>query len=744
MLSINTNLSSIITQNSMKQSTNKLNEAIERMTTGYKINHAKDNAANYSISTNMTTKIGAYMVAEDNVAMGLNMLTTASESLSQIENKLSRLRALATQASNGTYGGQSKEAINSEANAIVDEVERLYKTAEYNGIKLFESGVDKQVNMPSAGADGFIKTVEKRSTTDLKPLSEVSATADLADDTYSISSAQELAKLAQMTNDGFISEGDTFVLAKDIDLKDYKSGTGWTPIGSRTSPFIGSFDGNGFKITNLVINDTSQGDKGLFGILEQNATLKNLAVVGANVIGKQLVGVLAGGARNNASITIDNCYVSGSISSEGNWTAGLIGQAMGNILNSYSTADVKATSTQVGGLVGRLEKGDIFNSYATGNVRSEGYSCGGLVGYTNENTTIKNCYATGNVLSTATTHAQSGGLVGYFSGGTILDCYATGNVEGVSTWVGGLVGILSTGDTLIENCYATGNVTGDMCIGGLIGGSSSGTMTITSSYATGNVLGNVNVGGFAGYVVNDATAVFENCYTKSAVTGGNGFLGYAGGLTPNVTLRDCSVLGTVGAGKAVFLACYSEGSRNSIVIENCRYNSQLISSSNPLVKNSSDNGDLDITNDTVRGAVTTCGFITPFDFSNDIQVNLQVGIDSSQNSQISMTTSFGLDYLNVARQIGVSDSDLFKAIDYMMDILSAKQTELGAVQNRLDSALDEITTQYDNLVSARSTLRDADMAELSSQYIQQQILQEASATLMGTANQSPAIALQLI
>ena len=112
MLSINTNLSSIITQNSMKQSTNKLNEAIERMTTGCKINHAKDNAANYSISTNMTTKIGAYNVAEDNVAMGLDMLTTASESLSQIETALTRLRALATQASNGTYGGQSKEAIN--------------------------------------------------------------------------------------------------------------------------------------------------------------------------------------------------------------------------------------------------------------------------------------------------------------------------------------------------------------------------------------------------------------------------------------------------------------------------------------------------------------------------------------------------------------------------------------------------------------------------------------------------------
>ena len=104
MISINTNLSSMIAKNSLKTSTNKLNQAIERMSSGYKINHAKDNAANYSISTNMTTKIGAYSVAQDNAAMGLDMVTTASENLSLIEDKLTRLRSLATQAQNGTYG----------------------------------------------------------------------------------------------------------------------------------------------------------------------------------------------------------------------------------------------------------------------------------------------------------------------------------------------------------------------------------------------------------------------------------------------------------------------------------------------------------------------------------------------------------------------------------------------------------------------------------------------------------------
>ena len=70
MITLRSNLSSIIAQKSLSESTNKLNLAVERMSTGFKINHAKDNAANYSISTNMTTKIGGYQVAQENVAMG--------------------------------------------------------------------------------------------------------------------------------------------------------------------------------------------------------------------------------------------------------------------------------------------------------------------------------------------------------------------------------------------------------------------------------------------------------------------------------------------------------------------------------------------------------------------------------------------------------------------------------------------------------------------------------------------------
>ena len=88
--------------------------------------------------------------------------------------------------------------------------------------------------------------------------------------------------------------------------------------------------------------------------------------------------------------------------------------------------------------------------------------------------------------------------------------------------------------------------------------------------------------------------------------------------------------------------------------------------------------------------------------------------------------------------------EVIETIDKFITQVSEKQTELGAVQNRLESALKEISTQYENLVSSRSTLRDADIAEVSSEYIRQQILQQASATLLSTANQSASIALSLI
>ena len=127
------------------------------------------------------------------------------------------------------------------------------------------------------------------------------------------------------------------------------------------------------------------------------------------------------------------------------------------------------------------------------------------------------------------------------------------------------------------------------------------------------------------------------------------------------------------------------------------------------------------------------------------QVSLQVGINPDTNSQVVVDVAFSLRGINNLRNIGKDlNTDYLAILDDIISEITAKQTEFGAFVNRLESALDEIVVRRDNLISSRSTLKDADITEVTSTYIQQQILQQASATLLATANQSPSIALQLI
>ena len=97
-----------------------------------------------------------------------------------------------------------------------------------------------------------------------------------------------------------------------------------------------------------------------------------------------------------------------------------------------------------------------------------------------------------------------------------------------------------------------------------------------------------------------------------------------------------------------------------------------------------------------------------------------------------------------AIETDIASGDALNSIKDFVIFLSEKSTQLGAAENRLQSAIESIEVNIENLTSSLSTIRDADIAEVSSEYIRQQILQQASATLMATANQSPSIALQLI
>ena len=682
MLSINTNLPSLIAQNSLKTSTLKLNQAVERMSTGFKINHAADNAANYSISTNMTTKINAYEVAEDNVAMGLDMLSSANGSLDLFSDKLARLRALAEQAANGTYGKQSLKAMEAEAKAIKDELVREYNTAKYNGNKIFG---DSEI------ISGFINEVNERDTSGMTKLSSISPTQSLTSGTYSIYTAEELVQLATMTNAGRIGVDTEFVLANDIDLGEYCEENNWTPIGASwggSTSFRGTFDGNGYVISNLKMDsDPLPGVtyfRGLFSTISETAEIRNLGLENVNISTPivncaTLVGYSKGG-------TITNCYATGVINAT-NVGAGLIGYAAGTSITE--------------------------DCYSSVDIHHDGSNAGGLIGLIQDESSVKNCFATGDIKTIpgiSTKGGYVGGLIGESQGfKSIKDCYSLGDIYEIDprSGIGGFIGKhSSTKIALVQNCYSTGNISTE---------SQSGSMTC--------------IGGFIGYGENIQLLDCHqtgNITIKNYIPLASQFVGSCG---KTLTLQNCSAQGTSNDIRSILLSYANSGS--SITIENCTYNNDL-------------EGKFDIYNKTIPywSQIKSVKDNSAIQFTTD--TSIQCGINSSESSQIAVNTKLDAKIFKTLSNCKLNDSRYLEAVDEVISQISSKQTAFGAAQNRLESAAEEIFTQYENLISSRSTLKDADISEVSSEYIRQQILQQASATLLSTANQTPALALQLL
>jgi hypothetical protein len=246
----------------------------------------------------------------------------------------------------------------------------------------------------------------------------------------------------------------------DLGVAPWNSSIGWEPIGNENIKFTGSYDGNGFVISNLTIRRPEQKWIGLFGYTE-GSEMTDIILQNINITGESFVGGLVGKMENG---TISNSKVEGTVS--GNWNiGGLVGEStdMSIIQNCYSNVSAHCNNRNAGGLVGTHVWGSVIrNSYATGAVTGGG-SLGGLVG-DHYNCSINSCYATGNISGSD----LLGGLVGNNSGGSsIINSYSTGTVQGF-TKVGGLVG-WSIGNSTITNSYAIGQVQSNEFAGGLQG-----------------------------------------------------------------------------------------------------------------------------------------------------------------------------------------------------------------------------------------------------------------------------------
>ena len=535
MITVNTNMSSIIAQNSLYKSTNKMNTALQRLSTGLRINSAKDDAAGSAISTKLEYKVSSYDVAKDNAQMGQSMLDTANSTLSKINSMLQRIRDLSEQASNGTYGDDERKAMQSEIDALTEEIYRIKNTTEFNGKKILgeeESPKTNKMTEDEAIAQGF---------TVVKNAKELYSAFHNADGTQKLD-----AKVA---------------LFADIDLNELGNldgnGSNWEAIGTPGNSYKGTFNGNGYAISNLKIN-TKNGDyQGLFGHIN-GATIENINIKNGSIRGKADIGLLAGNAYYS---NISNCHI-------------------------YDSKIVAFSVT--GGLFGCLVNSNLVNS--------------------------------------------------------------------------------STNNTTIQD----NNQSGSHELGGIIG---------------------------RGYLVNSK---IENVYSDTKFFAKNGglFIGSIFSSNDKTELTNCT---------------YKPDAKNTPAIgSGTKYDIKKVET-NPFLPQK----------------------IT-------INTNLQVGINSSKNSMISVDTGFSLGDFNVSVLSEFSARNSLDKIDAMMNKITDKLTDIGSTQNRLISTMEFQEVQRQAFTSANSLIKDADIALESANYIKNQILQSVTSSILATANQNPQIALQLI
>ncbi len=146
-LTINTNLSSLIAQKYLRSATSGMNSAMEKLCTGFRINSGKDDAAGYAVVGVMQAKINGYDIIETNASMGLDMLTTQEGVLNILNDYLQRIRDLTMQAANGTYGSASLNAIRTEVEQRMDEINRLCTITDFNDTYLLDGSRTEDINL---------------------------------------------------------------------------------------------------------------------------------------------------------------------------------------------------------------------------------------------------------------------------------------------------------------------------------------------------------------------------------------------------------------------------------------------------------------------------------------------------------------------------------------------------------------------------------------------------------------------
>ena len=688
---INTNVMSLNAQRNLTTSGGAMASAIQRLSSGLRINSAKDDAAGLAISDRMTTQITGLNQAVRNANDGISLSQTTEGALQEVTNNLQRIRELSVQAANATNSASDLGALDQEVQQRIQEINRIASQTSFNGRKVLDGSFGNATFQVGANVG---ETISVGFDTSMK----TTAIGKVA-----TASSASLTSLFTAGAGLTIAAGDLTVNtgtgAVNVAAGNYTTAAGLvTAINTAAGSTVATASGNEIQISN-------------------SSTTNTIAFGGAaaTTVGLGTVAVATAGAAATAAN-----YVSGAI-------------------GSFNFATVPATKAQ----------------YTTGAITLADYSTTSSVFTVDgsHTVTLTADYTTGgktlsDVATDVGTQLGAGYNVTVSGSGLKIEAATAGaaaattvaDVSGATTWASGsgtagLAADTSANKTFTVDGTHTVNLTTNVTnLAGLVtavGTALGGTYTVTAS-GSGIKIANATAGAGAAPAITGANATL-------ITTGGTGTAGTALGATVNTTATSTGVNTAVTAvGTPTTLTLASGDFSVQIGTAAAQDFAGVYSSAQDLA---------DSINSKVAGATAVV------DSTGVLKVNAGDKVTIAGTKSGVATGNLGFATLVNAVSGNLTSANVLSTdaanntilrVDAALTSVSTLRSTLGAIQNRFQSTINSLSAVSENLSASRSRILDTDFAAETANLTRAQILQQAGTAMVAQANSVPQNVLSLL
>ena len=741
MTVINTNLNALFSQNSIAQVSKSQSAAMEQLSTGNRINSAKDDAAGLAIATRMTSDINGYGVAVQNSNQGMNMAQTADGALNNVSSILQTMRQLAVEASNGTMTASNRAATQSEYKQLSNQIDSIAQTTTSNGISLLngtagnivlQTGVNQGNTMTMSIGSVQTKDIGIGSLASLTsiqtPVTATNAPKAMTAGDLLINGVQVGPSLASNDSSSYaIASASSIAKAAAINLVSQQSGV--TATVDPTLVQGSAMTATAANAGTITINGVTTA--GITNGTDTTINRQNV-VTAINEISKQ-TGVTAidtGNATHGVQlVAADGRNISVTLTStNGGWAAADTGLNPNLVTGTQSdfTGQIELHSTTNSAIT--------LSSTATGNIANSGFAVGTFQPNVAQVTTNARTAVTGGTAASNIPTFDGGTLS--LNGVTIGASLATDDTSSDVTANSSLkqnsaiaiaaavnrstsltgVSATAAANVIVGSTYTAGSLTNGFMINGV---TISALAQLSQAPSKTAVIGAINqYSGQTGVVASD------NGYgiTYSAADGRNISMaaGIATGGSSTATLNALGFASTQTAVGTTAVGTALTGT-NFATLANTTYAQVELSSNSKFAVTSGNDGNVAANGTNVNG-FTSLGF--------------QSGTYGGANNGLKISQ------IDLSTQSGAQSA--ITAIDAAISTVSAIQSNVGAYQNRLSSTVTNLQTMTTNMSDSRSTIQDTNYNTTTTALARSQIISQAATAMLAQANQSGQTVLSLL